>query len=1846
MKNAKKILGILLALVALTLVMSLSIFAEESTGTVYEVDTKAKFDTAFNNSVDGDTIKLTADIDVGTSQYVIKKAITIDLNGCTFTTANNWTTLQLYNYCSIVSNKVDAEGNAVRGTVIHTGNTCAIKVFQADKFENINVLVDNGDDIAQNDSKTRGGIVIQSSSNGTRVVGINSMKNVTIGGLDLTNGIETSSCGDLKDENGNPLAVIGYMENVTVNSQCNGLWLSAPVGTVKNCTFAGEVSGIQIDAKNGYSAIINLDGCTVSGGEQAVNISDNGTDGKIDIAIDEETTLTSEGNLFKAEICNAENINISALTNGHNYAVTSSVAATCIEKGTDTYTCTDCGASYVSVNPVYAAHAYDAEETKATCEADGFITYTCSVCGDTYQEAGETATGHSYAETSRVEATAEADGYIEYTCSACQGTKREVLVYCAHNFVVLEEVKVSCLNDGYAKSECSLCGEIKEETIAKEAHTYDWKICGCPKCGTVAVPDTEGGKVSTNLGYTVFFAASWQEIANNVSASSTYDVIRLTADSTASSYAQVKNANILIDLGGHTITTTKGVASIYLYASKGLVNGTLAHNCGRQALFVYNTQFIEDINIIVGGTYANNATGIMLSNNGTWGSYIGKIKNVTIDSIRDENGNLIDNKGLYNHGIEFSNTASVIGELENVKVYSRGQAITLMAKEIGTMTNCVFSGDNIGMAIGRFQCDVNLVNCVVSSETLAVLVKDATAPAEGTISFTFDADTSISSNGGVYFISEYILENEAYDLSALTSAVALVNGQLYKSLNAAIEALVASTEEVTTFTLIGDLDLSAPIEINKVVRFSYGGGTFKIPNIGDKTFTEETLAGYTVTAPNGAFTVVEGGNLTLEGDGTLVGNDSAIVANGGEVLITAGTYDGYNPQSFVSSDSCVANNDGVYTIAKAHTYDDGVLADKVTYNVDGVCNVCGYVRGVAAVNYVYYATIEEALAAALETGYQIVLAADIVLEGDVVWDLTGATFNFNSLTVTVNGSLSIVGGSFTQDVSDYVSDEYCTYKSGNYYVVVDAHTWVDATCTAPKTCSACGATEGEALGHSYFYACDKVCQVCFQETNPDATHTIVHVDAVAATCTSNGNVEYWYCSVCGSAWTDEALTQVTNQMSIITPAGHTWGEYPEAIVPATCVSTGIGKYICYNCWSYDEERGEVVLPIDPTAHNEMTFNSAWNFAVCPDCDAYSFYGGHNGVGENELMWYFFGDEINICMEDYSVDEYYNYTIAYNEETGVYTVTLIAKEDGATTYAGCTATIVFNDDETLMITLTVSEDSVLVFGKDPSVAEPENYLLNGVYAYYDMGGNVLAKFEFDNGVIYVLEDNMGMGLPESFGYNYYPTTGVIETPDVPTANFSVMDGTIYFGRGFALEAVVEEPDDPDPEEPEVNYGDKIGSFNVNVTDTYTWIDLYTYTADVAGQYSFYLPAGLGMWNSANCDSWPTINEELVDYYENTSGAYLTVDLEAGETYSFYVASTAKGEYTVDVYYYSAHTHTEEVIPAVLPTPSVTGYTAGVKCSECGEIIVAPVEITVSDLAADHDFRFRAINLSLGDNISINYKANVPAGYTGVYTVFLFDGYEFVVTEYDVETSTGRYVFNFAETRPQLMSKNIVAYVYGVNGDGEYVRNVYNTYSVMTYCINQLKKNDAALTKVISDVLVLGAETQKVMNQDVNALVTDLVMAEGYTLTPTAFTSIPDSAYKQAMSGTADANVDWKSAGLSLGGSTEMVLKFVANDLTNLQVKVVIDNLTYYYDADDFAYEASSGRYVLNLNQITVLQFDVPVIATFEVDGVQVGRTLQYSINTYLQKNYTNAAYPTDLIKALYVYGKSVTAYVEK
>ena len=73
------------------------------------------------------------------------------------------------------------------------------------------------------------------------------------------------------------------------------------------------------------------------------------------------------------------------------------------------------------------------------------------------------------------------------------------------------------------------------------------------------------------------------------------------------------------------------------------------------------------------------------------------------------------------------------------------------------------------------------------------------------------------------------------------------------------------------------------------------------------------------------------------------------------------------------------------------------------------------------------------------------------------------------------------------------------------------HVWTEATCTTPKTCSACGETEGEPLGHSWKEAtCEapKTCSVCGETEGEPKGHTWQEATCEAAkTCILCGKTE-------------------------------------------------------------------------------------------------------------------------------------------------------------------------------------------------------------------------------------------------------------------------------------------------------------------------------------------------------------------------------------------------------------------------------------------------------------------------------------------------------------------------------------------------------------------------------------------------------------------------------------------------------------------------------------------------------------------------------------------------------------------
>ena len=79
------------------------------------------------------------------------------------------------------------------------------------------------------------------------------------------------------------------------------------------------------------------------------------------------------------------------------------------------------------------------------------------------------------------------------------------------------------------------------------------------------------------------------------------------------------------------------------------------------------------------------------------------------------------------------------------------------------------------------------------------------------------------------------------------------------------------------------------------------------------------------------------------------------------------------------------------------------------------------------------------------------------------------------------------------------------------------HVWVDADCTNAKTCSLCGETEGEALGHSYGEATETVAPDCTNAGEQQSTCSVCG-DVKTETVKALGhNYVDGICSVCGEA---------------------------------------------------------------------------------------------------------------------------------------------------------------------------------------------------------------------------------------------------------------------------------------------------------------------------------------------------------------------------------------------------------------------------------------------------------------------------------------------------------------------------------------------------------------------------------------------------------------------------------------------------------------------------------------------------------------------------------------------------------
>lgn len=240
-----------------------------SDGKIAIASDKESLATSINNVQAGGTVMLTDDVDYGTNQLQLDKNVTLDLNGKEINTAYTYGGISLNNGASIKN-----------GTINHTKTVAAIKVLGT---------IGSIEDVTINVTPIEGKVIT-----GIQVVNANksieSIKNVTITGA--TQGIEVKDCSP----SAQTTPAIGLLENVTIDATDTGMIVNGYIGKMKNCDIKGANIGINMLLKGEYKVALDLEDCTVTGGEAGIWAHDekgisNTTNCSLTLTYDAETVI-------------------------------------------------------------------------------------------------------------------------------------------------------------------------------------------------------------------------------------------------------------------------------------------------------------------------------------------------------------------------------------------------------------------------------------------------------------------------------------------------------------------------------------------------------------------------------------------------------------------------------------------------------------------------------------------------------------------------------------------------------------------------------------------------------------------------------------------------------------------------------------------------------------------------------------------------------------------------------------------------------------------------------------------------------------------------------------------------------------------------------------------------------------------------------------------------------------------------------------------------------------------------------------------------------------------------------------------------------------------------------------------------------------------------------------------------------------------------------------------------------------------------------------------------------------------------------------------------------------------
>ena len=157
-----------------------------------------------------------------------------------------------------------------------------------------------------------------------------------------------------------------------------------------------------------------------------------------------------------------------------------------------------------------------------------------------------------------------------------------------------------------------------------------------------------------------------------------------------------------------------------------------------------------------------------------------------------------------------------------------------------------------------------------------------------------------------------------------------------------------------------------------------------------------------------------------------------------------------------------------------------------------------------------------------------------------------------------------------------------------------------------KTCTECGAN-GEFSKHTGGTAtctAKAVCETCDQPYGELGAHKLTKTDAKAATCTEAGNEAYWTCSGCGKYFSDENGTnEIEKDSWVLKTLGHDMTKTDAK--EATCTEDGNNEYYtCSRCGGvFKDEAGTQATTVEAETLKKLGHDWSNKNGICARCDA-------------------------------------------------------------------------------------------------------------------------------------------------------------------------------------------------------------------------------------------------------------------------------------------------------------------------------------------------------------------------------------------------------------------------------------------------------------------------------------------------------------------------------------------------------------------------------------------------------------------------------------------------------------------